>query len=83
MFDAVANPACYPSASNGQIEKPTAVDEVHKKVMAITGDPLPYGIEPNRRVLEELVGHAMTQRIIARPFSVEELFAPGTHDLKA
>ena len=49
---------------NGQIEKPTAVDEVHKKVMAITGDPLPYGIEPNRRVLEELIGHAMTQRII-------------------
>ena len=68
---------------NGQIEKPTAVDEVHKKVMAITGDPLPYGIEPNRRVLEELVGHAMTQRIITRPFTVEELFAPGTHDLKA
>ena len=68
---------------NGQIEKPTAVDEVHKKVMAITGDPLPYGIEPNRRVLEELIGHAVTQRIIPKPFDVEELFAPGTHSLKA
>jgi len=68
---------------NGQIEKPTSVDEVHKKVMAITGDPLPYGIEPNRRVLQELVGHALTQRIITRPFEVEELFAPGTHGLKA
>ena len=59
------------------------MDEVHKKVMAITGDPLPYGIEPNRRVLQELVGHAMTQRIITRPFTVEELFAPGTHTLSA
>ncbi len=68
---------------NGQIEKPTSVDEIHKKVMAITGDPLPYGIEPNRRVLEALVGHALTQRIITRPFDVEELFAPGTHDVKA
>jgi len=68
---------------NGQIEKPTAVDEVHKRVMAITGDPLPYGIEPNRKVLQELVGHAMTQRIITRPFTVEELFAPGTHTLSA
>jgi len=68
---------------NGQIERPTAVDEVHKKVMAITGDPLPYGIEPNRRVLEELIGHAVTQRIIQKPFDVEELFAPGTHSLKA
>jgi 4,5-dihydroxyphthalate decarboxylase len=68
---------------NGQIEKPTAVDEVHKKVMAITGDPLPYGIEPNRRVLQELVGHAMTQRIITRPIRVEELFVPSTHALRA
>ena len=68
---------------SGQIEKPTAVDEVHKKVMAITGDPLPYGIEPNRRVLEELIRHAVTQRIIQKPFDVEELFAPGTHSLKA
>jgi 4,5-dihydroxyphthalate decarboxylase len=63
---------------NGQIEKPTAVDEVHKKVMAITGDPLPYGIEPNRKVLETLIGHAVTQRIIDKPYTVEELFAPGT-----
>jgi 4,5-dihydroxyphthalate decarboxylase len=68
---------------NGQIEKPTAVDEVHKKVMAITGDPLPYGIEPNCRVLETLIGHAVTQRIIDKPFKVEELFAPGTHNLVA
>jgi 4,5-dihydroxyphthalate decarboxylase len=66
---------------NGKIEKPTKVDEVHQKVMAITGDPLPYGIEPNRRVLETLIGHAVTQRIIQKPFDVEELFAPGTHAL--
>ena len=36
----------------GEIEKPTGVDEVHQRVMEITGDPLPYGIEPNRKVLE-------------------------------
>jgi len=67
----------------GNIEKPTAVDEVHRRVMAITGDPLPYGIESNRRVLQELIGHAVTQGIIAKPFSLEELFAPGTHALRA
>jgi 4,5-dihydroxyphthalate decarboxylase len=59
------------------------VDEVHKKVMAISGDPLPYGIEPNRHVLEELIGHAVTQRIVPKRFDVEELFAPGTYALKA
>jgi 4,5-dihydroxyphthalate decarboxylase len=68
---------------NGRIEKPTAVDEVHKKVMAITGDPLPYGIEPNRRVLDELMGHALTQRIITRRMDIEELYAAGTHSLRA
>ena len=66
MFDAFAESkrVYLDRLKNGQIEKPTAVDEVHKKVMAITGDPLPYGIEPNRRVLETLIGHALTQRII-------------------
>src|SRR3954471_20495127 len=44
----------------GKIEKPTEVDRVHQRVMEITGDPLPYGIAPNRRVVEELIGHALT-----------------------
>jgi 4,5-dihydroxyphthalate decarboxylase len=65
----------------GKIDKPTQVDEVHRRVMEITGDPLPYGIAPNRRVLEELIGHALAQGIITRRVSVEELFAPSTHDL--
>lgn len=65
----------------GQIEKPTQVDEMHRRVMEITGDPLPYGIAPNRKVLEELIQHAMTQGIISRPVTVEELFARNTHGL--
>jgi 4,5-dihydroxyphthalate decarboxylase len=67
----------------GKIEKPTEADEVHRRVMAITGDPLPYGIAPNRRVIEELIRHALTQGIITRPVTVEELFARETHDLAA
>jgi 4,5-dihydroxyphthalate decarboxylase len=62
----------------GQIAKPTEVDDVHRRVMEITGDPLPYGIAPNRKVIEELIGHALTQGIITKPVSVEELFAPST-----
>src|ERR671931_121973 len=30
-----------------RIEKPTEVDEVHRRVMEITGEPLPYGLVPN------------------------------------
>ncbi len=65
----------------GAIENPTKADEVHRRVMEITGDPLPYGIEPNRKVLEELIGHAVTQKIISAPVAVDELFAPETHGL--
>jgi 4,5-dihydroxyphthalate decarboxylase len=66
----------------GKIEKPTEVDKVHQRVMEITGDPLPYGIEPNRKVLEKLVQHALTQGIITTPVTVEDLFAPSTRGLK-
>jgi len=66
----------------GAIEKPTAMDEMHRRVMEITGgDPLPYGIAPNRGPLEELVGSAKEQGIISRAFSPEELFAPATRGL--
>jgi 4,5-dihydroxyphthalate decarboxylase len=65
----------------GRIEKPTEVDKVHSRVMEISGDPLPYGIGPNRNTFEELIQHALTQRIITKPVTVEDLFAHGTHDL--
>jgi 4,5-dihydroxyphthalate decarboxylase len=67
----------------GQIAQPTAVDKLHQRVMEITGDPLPYGVEPNRRVIEELIQHAVAQRIIDKPVAVEELFAAGTLGLTA
>ena len=57
---------------SGQIESP---DPVHTRVMAAIGDPLPYGIEPNRAMIESLVQYAVEQKILARPFAVEELFA--------
>jgi 4,5-dihydroxyphthalate decarboxylase len=65
----------------GRIEKPTEMDELHKRVMQITGDPLPYGIAPNRQVIEELIGHALSQGIITKPVSVEDLFVPSTRAL--
>jgi 4,5-dihydroxyphthalate decarboxylase len=65
------------------IEQRTGADEVHRRVMAITGDPLPYGIGPNRKMLEALVQHALAQHIVKTPVAVEQLFAPGTEPLVA
>lgn len=61
----------------GTIQQPTADDVMLRRVMDLTAgaDPLPYGIEPNRAVLERLVGHAVDQHILARPRPLEELFA--------
>ena len=68
----------------GKIEKPTPVDEVHRRVMEITGrDPLPYGIGPNRKILEEVIQSALEQGIITRPVTPEELFPRSTHELSA
>jgi len=68
----------------GKIEKPTPVDEVHRRVMEITGrDPLPYGIGPNRKILEEVIQSALEQGITTRQIGVEELFARNTHGLAA
>jgi 4,5-dihydroxyphthalate decarboxylase len=66
----------------GEIQRPARVDDLHRRVMEITGrDPLPYGIAPNRQVLDELIQYAFEQRIIRRQVTVEELFPPNTHAL--
>ena len=66
---------------SGKIDKPTAVDRLHQRVMDIIGDPLPYGLAPNRRVLEELISTSVAQGILPRAMNVEDLFAPSTRGL--
>ena len=65
----------------GKIEKPDATDRLHQRVMEIAGEPLPYGIEPNRKVMETLMGHALSQGIITKAMKVEDLFAKETWGL--
>jgi 4,5-dihydroxyphthalate decarboxylase len=65
----------------GKIEKPDATDRLHLRIMEIAGEPLPYGIEPNRKVMETLMGHALSQGIITRAMKVEDLFAKETWGL--
>ena len=61
----------------GRIASPTPVDETYKRVMDITGkDPLPYGIEPNRAMIQEVIDSALEQKVLARPVTIEQLFPP-------
>ena len=58
-------------------------DRLLGRVMTEAGiDPLPYGVAPNRPVLEELLDHARDQHILQRPTDLESLFAASTLDLE-
>ena len=59
----------------GQIGAPKAVDKVHLAALEVMDDPLPYGIAPNRKVLEGLIGHAVAQGIIPEAPDLGGLFA--------
>jgi 4,5-dihydroxyphthalate decarboxylase len=58
-------------------------DPLLVRVREVIGDPLPYGLESNRHMIETLVQYAHEQHIIPRRFAASDLFAAGTHDLSA
>jgi 4,5-dihydroxyphthalate decarboxylase len=67
----------------GGIAEPDAADRTYDEVLDATGaDPLPYGIAPNRDVLEHLLDHAVAQHILDRRPEVEALFAEGTREME-
>jgi 4,5-dihydroxyphthalate decarboxylase len=68
---------------DGAIKNPSSVDRLYERVMQITGDPLPYGIEPNRAMIDELIRHAVIQKILSAPMIAEDVFAKETLDLTA
>ena len=68
----------------GAIADPAPADRMYQQVMDVTGaDPLPYGIAPNREMIDRLIRYAVSQRILDRPPAVESLFPASTHELTA
>jgi 4,5-dihydroxyphthalate decarboxylase len=64
----------------GQLD---GADPVHLRVLQLTGDPLPYGIEANRQNLEAIVQYCVEQEILPKPFALEELFPANTLGLNS
>ncbi len=77
LFDAFAESKrlYLEDLSAGRIAEPAPTDKVHQAVIDASGDPLPYGVEPNRKVLEDLMAQVVAQKIIDRPLPLEDLFA--------
>jgi 4,5-dihydroxyphthalate decarboxylase len=67
--------------ASGAIESLTEADLLHRNVMDVLRDPLPYGVEPNRAMIEEFIGHCLTQGVLRVPVTAEEIFAEETLDL--
>ena len=66
---------------SGAIENPTKTDRLYQQVMDIKGgDPLPYGIAPNRAMIDTIVRAAQEQKIIDRGVSVDSLFPASLRD---
>jgi 4,5-dihydroxyphthalate decarboxylase len=86
VFDAFAeSKRRYVEELRGGLPEPTATDRMHRTVMELTGwdDPLPYGIEPNRQVLEQLLRSAVDQKILDRAPRLEDVFTADTREVVA
>ena len=82
LFDAfVRAKHIYVERLKAGIAEPSPMDQTFAGVMQITGDPLPYGIAPNRRELEAIIQYSVEQGILRTPLEIEDVFAKGTVDL--
>jgi 4,5-dihydroxyphthalate decarboxylase len=73
----------FKAAKQSWEAKTPAADRSTLRESTVEGDPFPYGIEPNRKTLEAIISHASDAKILTKPFTVEEVFAPSTVGLTA
>jgi 4,5-dihydroxyphthalate decarboxylase len=61
---------------------PASADDKLKLRLAgiVGGDPLPYGVLPNRRAIEALAQYTFQQKMMPKQYRVEELFEPSVMD---
>lgn len=67
------------SLTSSDIDSLSGVDRTNRLVWDATGsDPIPYGVEANRDVLDKLVSYALDQKILSRRFDLEDIFESST-----
>jgi 4,5-dihydroxyphthalate decarboxylase len=58
--------------ASGRVENDT--DRSYRRLSAIVGDPLPYGIEANRPAIETLITYCHQQGLLPRRYAIGEMF---------
>jgi 4,5-dihydroxyphthalate decarboxylase len=79
LFDAftAAKDEYVSQLGNAGSDQLSAHDRLYATVRDATGaDPLPYGLDANRDMLDSLLGHAVGQGILRRFPALDEVFAP-------
>jgi len=59
-------------------ERAPADEALGKTRDLLGGDPVPYGVEPNRATLDAVIRFNVDQKIIPQAVAVEDIFAKGT-----
>ena len=66
-------------SSGGQLE---AADQAMSEMGQLAGgDPLPFGVEANRKTIETFVDFNIEQKVLTRKVAPEDMFAPSTLSL--
>ena len=75
LFQAAKNQYLQHLNSADNLEPPDQALYGMREVLGV--DPIPYGVEPNRKTLEAFIKFNVQQEIIPRPFELEEIFPPS------
>ncbi|MBH97807.1 MAG: 4,5-dihydroxyphthalate decarboxylase [Rhodospirillaceae bacterium] len=67
--------------SKKQIFCPSSTDNLNAQILELHQDPLPYGVTLNNSILENLIQHAKTQKILRHHVDINSLFVSETIDL--
>jgi 4,5-dihydroxyphthalate decarboxylase len=80
LFEAFAEAKRRYVAQLGSGLAETRQDRTFQKFREVTGkaDPLPYGVEANRAVLDKLMENAVAQGILTKPIALEDAFVANT-----
>jgi 4,5-dihydroxyphthalate decarboxylase len=74
--------ALFKAAKEHYLSHPDAQDATLRDMQQIIGeDPLPYGVEPNRRTLDTFIRFNVEQQIIPQRVAVEDIFPKSVLDL--
>lgn len=83
LFDAFSqSKSLYVDALRaGLIKNPDHIDDMHRRILDRGKDPLPYGLAPNRELLESYIESCLSQGVLKNRVALEDLFEPSTLNL--